>query len=112
MYEVELQVVLTAKAHRDPIGLSRTVQLPFAPFPGLALEGLMDDSESLVVIETVVYHVLDRNFWCELADGQFDPDEEEDGIPLTIGEKIAEYGDEWEVNEPGDDGEEGDGQEG
>jgi len=101
-FQVELQVLLSAKAHRDPIGMSRIVELPFPPFPGLALFGLMEDPEEPVIVAEVAYSVIDRAFSCELEEDVYCPEDEEEVAVLTIGDKIAEYGDQWEVNEPGE----------
>lgn len=60
VFRVELQVVVSAKAHRRPIGLSRTIQLPFAPFPGLTLYGLMHDPELAVVIACAGFSLTGR----------------------------------------------------
>jgi hypothetical protein len=116
LFEVELQVLVSAMAHRDPIGLSRIVKLPFAPFPGLTLYGLMSDPDEPVIIEEVAYSIIDQAFSCELEQDTYssedenegededeDQEEDEDESELTIGEKIDGYGEEWEVNEPGSD---------
>jgi len=109
MFPVELQVLVSAKAQRDPIGLSRTIELSFAPFPGLLLFGLTEDPEEGVIIDNVAYNVIDRTFSCELVDDQYSPeDEDDDRTVLTMGQKIAGYGDEWDVIEPGVDAEDED----
>jgi len=107
MFHVNLQVAVSAKADRNTIVLSASVELPFAPFPGLALYGLMDDPEEPVCVESVSYDVIDRVFHCDLEDDQYSSEDEEGGIVPTIEDKVAEYGEAWEVSEP----DESDGQE-
>ena len=102
LFPVKLQVLVSADGHREPLGLSRTIELPFAPFPGLTLFGVMDDKDEPVVVDSVGYDVSDKTFVCDLESDEFVEEEEESGLVLTMAQKLDEYGDDWQVHEPGD----------
>ena len=97
MFPVELQVVVSAKTHRDPLVLSTCIELPFAPFPGLNLYGIVEDADEPIEVESVAYDVVDRIFHCEIEDDTYSPEDEDGDTVLTIEDKLAEYGEGWDV---------------
>jgi hypothetical protein len=91
MYCVTLKTVLTA---RDAImGLSRTIELPFAPYPGLELLGLTSCPEQPEMLLEVCWNATEGRFHAELEDW-FEP---EQGIACLI----DHFGPKWQLHEPG-----------
>lgn len=103
MFEVELHVMVSAKAHRHPLLLVKGITLPSAPFPGLVPYGVMDDASEPILVESVVQDMADRLFWCEMEDDQYPTEDERADFVVTMADKLSEYGNGWEVREPGSD---------
>jgi hypothetical protein len=90
MYPVIVHVLLHGK---DGITtLSRSLELPFPPSPGLELEGLTTHPEPSETIQRVVWNLTQRCFYAELED--WDSDDE------TITEMTDYFGRGWEAHEP------------
>ena len=98
-FSCEVRLVLTAKQHRSPIGLSRFIELPFAPYPGLELLGLREDDDGVGVVD-VTYDTRSGSFVCELMDDLHNPFQDEAGVSPTMADKLAAYGDKWQICEP------------
>jgi hypothetical protein len=91
MYRVIVRVVLLGK---DGImGLSRSLELPFPPYPGLQLCNLTPKPEETEMIVGVAWSPVEECFYADLEDWRL-PDEGIAGL-------IDHFGPGWELNEPG-----------
>src|SRR4051794_12632780 len=91
MFSVELNVVMSASDLPTPVMLVRSMKMPFVPYPGLTLYGLIDDLGQDLTIEQVAFDVIDGVFHCQV--------ESDDDDFATLRDKVAEYGKGWRVKE-------------
>jgi hypothetical protein len=91
MYRVRVTVNLLG--NNGLVGLSRWLELPFVPFPGLDLLGLTTGPNAGEVVEVVAWDVAGKCFHAELLDCE-SPEE-------TVAELLDYYGPGWEIHEPG-----------
>ncbi len=90
MYPVAVHVLLQGK---DGIAiLSRSLELPFPPSPGLELEGLTSRPEPTETLQRVIWSLAQHRFYAELEDWRSDEE--------TITEMMDYFGPGWETHEP------------
>jgi hypothetical protein len=90
MYPVIVRVVLRAKD--GTMGLSCRIELPFVPFLGLHLYGLLANPVWPEVLESVSWDLTEGCFYADLEDYQSDE--------VGIADLINHFGPSWELNEP------------
>lgn len=91
MYRVNVSITLVAR--NGLMGLSRWVQLPFAPYPGLDLVGLTSDAHCEETVAAVAWDFAGKCFWIELLECET--------LAETLTELIDYYGPDWDLHEPG-----------
>ena len=91
MYRV--QVTVNLAGNNGAMGLSRWLELPFVPFPGLDLFGLTPDPDIGQIVEWVAWDVAEGCFRVELPDL--------DTRKATLAQLLDYYGPGWELHEPG-----------
>ena len=91
MYKVHVTVSLLAG--NGLMGLSRWLELPFAPFPGLDLHGITCEPADGETVVSVAWDVIQECFHVELLDC--------DSPEKSMAELIDYYGPGWQLHEPG-----------
>jgi hypothetical protein len=91
MFSIEVRVILLGRD--GMMGLSRSIQLPFVPYPGLELLGLAGDPACPEMVEEVTWDLGLGCFYASLEDWE--------ESRLGIAEMIDHFGPGWELKEPG-----------
>jgi hypothetical protein len=89
MYPVVVHVL--CRAQDGIITLSRRIELPFPPSPGLELEGLTSHAEPTELIQRTVWSLPQHCFYAELEDWHSDDE--------TLDEMIEYFGPGWGPHE-------------
>src|SRR3954452_266355 len=87
-----VEVTVPVQGSDGILGLSRCLDLPFAPFPGLNLYGITAEPDFPETIQSVAWEVAGIRCYVELEDGDC-PEE-------TLAELLDYYGPPCQLHEP------------